>query len=191
MARPRVIEHTDILDAAEAVVLAGGASKLTIEAVASEAGISKARVLYDYKSKQELIRAVVRRRIGEDRDRLRSFMSSMEGTKDCCILAHIDRASEGMPGDLQTVAISLVSSLARDSEMSCEMQGLFQSELQDILVGSSNPRSALLAFLAIEGLRLLEFLGCHKWPEEERAAILEDIGCLLTVPLPPRPGQPV
>lgn len=183
MARPRVIDQNDILDAAEAVVRAGGASKLTLDAVAAEAGISKASVIYDYKSKQELIRAVVRRRIDEDRNRLRELIESMGDAPDACIRGHIERASEAMPDDVQTVAISLISSLARDSEMSTQMQGLFREELDNILSRSNNPRSALLAFLALEGLRLLEFLGCHTWPANERAAILADISQLLDMPL--------
>ena len=44
MARPRVIKQDDILDAAEAVVVRCGAAHLTLDAVAVEAGISKASV---------------------------------------------------------------------------------------------------------------------------------------------------
>ena len=59
MARPRVIDQNDILDAAEVVVMRNGAAQLTLDAVAIEAGISKASVIYDYKSKQQLIKSVI------------------------------------------------------------------------------------------------------------------------------------
>ena len=57
MGRLRIIDRDAVLTAAERVVRRDGAARLTIEAVAAEAGISKASVLYDYKTKQALIKA--------------------------------------------------------------------------------------------------------------------------------------
>ena len=55
MGRKRAIDQQQVLDAAERVVGRDGAANLTVDAVAREAGVSKASVLYDYKSKQALI----------------------------------------------------------------------------------------------------------------------------------------
>ena len=55
MGRKRVIDQEQVLDAAQRVVARDGAARLTLDAVAEEAGISKASVIYDYKSKQALI----------------------------------------------------------------------------------------------------------------------------------------
>ena len=61
MGRKRVIDQEAILDAGEAVVARDGVTGLTLEAVAKQAGISKAAVIYDYKSKQAVIEAIVER----------------------------------------------------------------------------------------------------------------------------------
>ena len=53
MGRKRTIEPDAVLDAAEQVVMRDGAARLTLDAVACAAGISKASVLYDYKTKPE------------------------------------------------------------------------------------------------------------------------------------------
>jgi AcrR family transcriptional regulator len=52
MGRKRVIDQEEILNGAEFVVVRDGAAHLTLDAVAEQAGISKASVIYSYKSKQ-------------------------------------------------------------------------------------------------------------------------------------------
>ncbi len=54
-----------ILDAAGAVLRRGGARALTIDAVATEAGLSKGGVLHHYASKDALILALVGRKLEE------------------------------------------------------------------------------------------------------------------------------
>ncbi|HTN63611.1 MAG TPA: helix-turn-helix domain-containing protein, partial [Devosia sp.] len=66
MGRKRSIGREQVLDAADRVVARDGAARLTLDAVAAEAGISKASVLYDYKSKQGLIAAMVDRSVASD-----------------------------------------------------------------------------------------------------------------------------
>ena len=52
-----------ILDAAERIVLRDGVARLTMEAVAAEASLSKGGVLYNYPSKDDLIRGMIHRLI--------------------------------------------------------------------------------------------------------------------------------
>ena len=59
--RPRTIDRDKVLDAAEAVVQRTGASGLTIDAVAREAGITKGGVQYCFGSKDSLINAMLQR----------------------------------------------------------------------------------------------------------------------------------
>lgn len=50
-----------ILDAAEAVVENGGVSRLTLDAVAAEAGVSKGGILYHFAGKEQLTVAMIAR----------------------------------------------------------------------------------------------------------------------------------
>src|SRR3546814_4852153 len=59
MARPRTIDRDAALDAAQRVVARDGAAGLTLEAVAAEAGISKASVLSDYGTKHALMKELI------------------------------------------------------------------------------------------------------------------------------------
>lgn len=71
-----------LLDAAEAVALRDGVAKLTFDAVAAEAGMSKGGVLHHFASKDQLIEAMVKRTAGEWRQ---------------CYMDAYERAPEG-PG---------------------------------------------------------------------------------------------
>lgn len=71
-----------LLDAAEAVAIRDGVARLTFDAVAAEAGMSKGGVLHHFSSKEQLIEAMVRRTAGEWRE---------------CYMDAYERAPEG-PG---------------------------------------------------------------------------------------------
>src|SRR3546814_15658723 len=65
-----------------------------------------------------------------------------------------------------------------DRELRAPGQERMRRRMARVLETSSQPRGALLAFLAIEGLMALEWLGLHRWQTEERGALLAEIGWL-------------
>lgn len=182
MSRPRVIDQGGILDAAEAVVVRDGAARLTLDAVAAEACISKASVIYDYKTKQALIRAVIERRFAEEEKRLNRAAETFGSLPDARVRGRIAATSNVPVSDVQSVALNLCSALAQDADLRCMMQQSYQREIASIDETSPNPSTALLAFLAVEGLRSLEFLGIYSWPEPARSKILANIERLVVSP---------
>jgi len=91
-----------------------GASRLTIEAVASQAGISKASVLYLYKTKRALIKAVVDRLISADAAVNETAITDLGQVDDAVIRGRILAASESMKDEMRSVALNLTASLAHD-----------------------------------------------------------------------------
>lgn len=80
MARTRKVETDEILDAVERVVVRLGAVGLSLDAVAKEAGISKSRVVYDYKSKTALIEAILDRHMAREEAHLRDLVEECADT---------------------------------------------------------------------------------------------------------------
>jgi AcrR family transcriptional regulator len=182
MARPRVIDQNEILDAAEAVVTRDGAARLTLDAVAIEAGISKASVIYDYKGKQALIKAIIERRVDQDRQKLELAIRRLGSVPNAHIKGRIVKLAETKPDGTESVALQLCSALAQDEDLRSAMQLLVKQQLDEIVGESPNPDPVLLAFLALEGLRFLELLGLLSWPQEKRTEILQDIERLADLP---------
>jgi AcrR family transcriptional regulator len=179
MGRKRSIDQDQVLNAAERVVARDGAARLTLDAVAAEAGISKASVLYDYKSKQALIAALVERSVAADNAFNARMTEQLAGKPNAAIRGRLLAAAEPFPDDFRAVALNLCAALAQDAELRGTIQRNQTEVIEAITIGSANPRGALLAYLALEGLKLLESLDYHTWPRVERDRILREINWLI------------
>ncbi len=83
------------------------------------------------------------------------------------------------------MALGLLASLAQDADLREPIARTYGERIAQVTGHSRSPRGALLAFLAIEGLMSLEWLGLHDWAPEERARIIAEIGWLVDqVPAP-------
>lgn len=151
-----------------------GAARLTLEAVAAVAGISKASVIYDYKTKQELIKAVIERCVAEEEAALDGEARKLARSSNARILAHLARAVAEVSDDKRAVAVNLCT-LTHDAELRSIMQQSLKREVALIAESAENPKGARLAFLAVQGLKFLDLLGLHAWPESERYKILAEI----------------
>ncbi|WP_029057455.1 TetR/AcrR family transcriptional regulator [Stappia stellulata] len=180
MGRKRTIEPDAVLDAAEQVVMRDGAARLSLDAVACVAGISKASVLYDYKTKQALIRAVVERRLAAHRACERDAAKELGDGADAAIRGRISLASHSLTDEDRAVALGLLASLAHDAELREPVALAYRERLAEVEHTSRNPRGALLAFLALEGLMSLEWLGLQTWARDERARFISEIGWLVS-----------
>ncbi|WP_377848582.1 TetR/AcrR family transcriptional regulator [Bosea sp. UC22_33] len=179
MGRKRVIDQQQVLDAAQAVVARDGAARLTLDAVAAEAGISKGAVVYDYGSKQGLIQAMVNRAVEADNAFNRAAAEPFKDSGSPVIRGRIAAAAQPFPEAFRPVAHNICVALAEDAQLRKAIQANQSAVIADIAQTSSQPRGALLAYLALEGLKLLETLDYHQWPDEERSRILQEIGWLV------------
>ena len=179
MGRNRVIDSEKVLDAAEQVVARDGAAGLTIDAVAQQAGISKASVLYDHKTKQALIEAVVQRAVELDNSYHATVTQELGPVSSRVIRGRIEAAKSVPNDESRAAALSLCAALTQDAGLRRTIQTNQRDVIASILSDSTSPRGALLAYLALEGLKLLEFLDFHHWPANERARLLGEISWLV------------
>ena len=189
MARPRVIDQNDILDAAEVVVMRNGAAQLTLDAVAIEAGISKASVIYDYKSKQQLIKSVIARRIEREKNRIKSATDALGDVSDRTVRGMIAAAAQAPDDDLLAVARKLAAALALDDELRSVIEDYYRRKIASVMETSENPAKGILAFLALEGLKSLEWHKYYSWNAAERDLILQEISHLLGAEPQPLSGS--
>lgn len=175
MGRPRVFDQQAILDAAERVVARDGAVGLTLDAVAKEARVGKATVIYDFKTKQALIEAVVDRAFQADTARHAALEAELEGQENPVIRGRIRGGAHAPPEDFRAVALNLSAALVLDPGLRRKMQANQATVVARVLETSASPRGAQLAYLALEGLKFLEFLDFHHFPSAERARIIREL----------------
>ncbi len=187
MGRKRAIDQQGILDAAERVVARDGAANLSIERVAKEAGISKASVLYDFKTKQAVLEAVVERAFARDNAMHSQLEVRLETHENRAITGRILGARAPISEPFRNAALNLSAALVLDKSLRAKMQANQARVIEDVQRTAQSPRGAQLAYLALEGLKLLENLDFHRFSDEERARILRELQWLAAVEPQERP----
>jgi len=179
MGRKKTISPDSILDAAEQVMADVGVANLTIDAVARQAKISKASVLYEHKTKQALLEELVARAMRRDDEIHQSAQASIGNVDSSTVRGRIEVAKTPPPEEFRPVALNLSSAMILNADLRKTMQTHQSEVIEKILATSTSPRGALLAYLALEGFKFLDYLDFHKWSASERVQILQEIDWLV------------
>lgn len=176
MGRRRAVDRNALLDAAETVIRRDGAARLTLEAVAAEAGISKASVLYELGSKQNLTHAVVARRVAEWKGMCAAQEQAMAGRPNAAVHAVLSKGAHPLTEADRSTAVALSLALFQDEALRRPIQADIGQRIEGVLRDSPTPIGALCALMAIEGLLTMERFDLHRFDPEVRARLVAAIG---------------
>ncbi|WP_349962442.1 TetR/AcrR family transcriptional regulator [Rhizobium sp. ZPR3] len=177
--RIRKIMKDDILDAAERVVLKLGASGLSIDAVAQEAGVSKSTVVYDHKSKSALLEALIDRRLTMELERQKQFVAESANTPHPELYGRIKSAERVANETERAVAMAISASVSHEEKLQQQMRDWTLDDLKAMTDGP-RPKAALMAYLALSGFYFTELFAVHQWSEDEQSQILEGVRTIYT-----------
>lgn len=175
MARLRTIDNDALLDAAERVAIRDGAVGLSIDAVAREAGISKSRVVYDYKSKSGLLQALVERRLRVENDRVLAAVTAHGDSANPELCGRIAAAKDTPDEDDRAIALTLCAAMSSEEPLQAMVRDMVKRDLDAVTAHARHAPRAVTAYLALHGMMSLEYLDIHRWTESERGAILTEI----------------
>ncbi len=167
-----------ILDAAQELAHDLGTTRLSLDAVAAKAGVSKGGLLYHFPSKSLLMEALVEDFLG----RYDEAISAEErtGEPNSAIRAYIAqfRAERGRG---KTASSGLLAALAEDPDMLAPVRRRESDFLSRIRANASDPQLATLAFLALHGIRAMELLNIRVLEAADEDALLESLRDRLAV----------
>ena len=162
---------SSILKAANNVIYEKGITGFTIEEVANRAGVSKGGLLHHYKSKDELIGAMIENLVQKlnkaTKDRVRHTPDYTEADMLCASVIECFNAvkahSEINAGLFAAAALNrdLLGPIIEDAEETMKRIG-----------SSKDPVFSLIAILASECLVFMELLGLDVVPEELKDKVL-------------------
>lgn len=158
-----------ILQAAEELARETGPGNISLDAVAARAGVSKGGLLYHFPSKAKLLEAVVEDFLGELDHELQQ--RERENTPNSVVNAYLDifieehcRKSPPPSG--------LLAAMAENPEFLDPVRRFQRVFLDRIRATSSDPTTATIVFLALQGIRSMELLNMETiHPEEFEAAV--------------------
>lgn len=174
MARTRKITTDDILDAAERVVLRLGAAGLSIDAVAQEAGVSKSRVVYDHKSKQALLEALIDRHLDQEARRVEQAVTDSAASAHPALFGRIAMAEHPPDESQKAVALAISAAMSNDNSVQQRLRDWTLDDLEAMSAGD-RPMAALMAYLALTGFYCTELFTLHPWSEADRQMIVNGI----------------
>lgn len=142
-----------LLTAANRVILRDGASKLTLDAVAKEAKVSKGGLLYHFPNKKALIEGMLEHQFAPFENALARDDSDEPGSFTRAVI----RNSVGLPGaDTQQLEAALIVALAEEPALLDVVRPRYQTWQDRLEVDGIDPAKATLIRLALDGLYLAD-----------------------------------
>jgi AcrR family transcriptional regulator len=171
--RPGTDTKARILDAAEEVVLRDGVARLTLDAAAAEAGLSKGGILYHFPTRDSLVAGMVAKIIEEfDRDIDRRLED--DGEPGCFTRAYIGATMEPSaprPDREDRLGAALIAAAAAQPDLLVPLQEAADRWQDRLEHDGLDPTVATLLRLACDGLWMCDLFGLAPPAAERRAAI--------------------
>lgn len=159
-----------------------GPGRLSLEAVAERAGISKGGLLYNFPSKSDLLKAMVAEQLKDAEDALDDILSGGGASDANPMLEFLIARADGAAGCARKPPIGFLAAVAENPELLDPARD-FHAKLVDCLRKTSRDLpAALIAYLALEGLRSLDLMEMNSLRPAEREAVFEVLARLAAAP---------
>ncbi|MBH0237434.1 TetR/AcrR family transcriptional regulator [Methylobrevis albus] len=176
--RGRPSSRDKIVAAAGELVRTEGAARLSLDAVAERAEISKGGLLYNFPTKSALLKALIGEYVGRIREERAAIAERLgDNAPNRAVRSHIAATmsicrQEGPP------PAGLIAAIAEDP-MLLEPIRAYNREIRARLAGDHDPDLSLIAFLAMEGICSLELFEISPLDETEYSRVVEVLERLL------------
>lgn len=187
MPRSRSNSRDRILDAAADIVRAVGAGRLTLEAVAERAGLSKGGLLYNFPSKEALLRAMIQRMVDENMARRATVRAGLAGRSNIEARSVMALHFSERCVDQRDVAMGLLAAISENPSLLEPVRTVVAAEWA-AMRGADDPAASMLAWLALEGLHSLDLFGISPLDDADEAAVAAAMERLLDGVLLPAAG---
>ncbi|WP_245793210.1 TetR/AcrR family transcriptional regulator [Hydrocarboniphaga daqingensis] len=188
--RGRPSSREAMLDAAVAVTLEQGASRLTLDAVAKRAGVSKGGVMYNFPTKEALLEALLERLTQHNRQAGEAIAAALPDVPGRALQAYVLNSIRD-PDDDDRVSGALAAVVNGSPALLKRVAGYFAKRF-DVVSQDVPFERAALAYIATEGLWLMELFGVSPFNAVQRSRIVElltDLAAGRRDALPDRPGH--
>ncbi len=177
--RGRRSSREKILDAAAELVSEIGAGRLTLDAVAERAGLSKGGLLYNFPTKEALLQAMIQRMIDQvsaEREALRRQVTPGPNLEARLCTAALLKMCSGKTKD---IASGMLAATAENPRLLDPLRQVIKDNLNTLKTTSEDLDAALLAWLAVEGLSSYEMYDISPFSDEDRERIVQAVERLL------------
>jgi len=155
-----------VLIAASEVIAQSGSGKLTIDAVARQAGMSKGGVLYHFPSKDALLKGMLNALLARIEERRQGTQSQ---SKLSGMLESIDLRDESE----RAMSLAILATAAQTPELLAPARAYFSKVNEELSAETTDPDITRILLLALEGMRFLHMLEMIPWSNSDSERILK------------------
>ncbi len=174
--------RSKILDCAERVVLRDGVAHLTLDAVAAEAGLSKGGVLYNFPTKEDLIRGMIARMMEEFEGDIARFEVEDPEPRGRSLRAFVRASFPERDSPCQRhckVAACLLAAILVNPVLLDPVRDHFRKIQERLLQDGLDPARVHIIRLAADGLWMCDLFAIPGPDAEARSELLQKL-CQLT-----------
>jgi AcrR family transcriptional regulator len=174
MGRRASIDRDGLLNAAEALVAEQGAGKLTLDAVAERANVSKGGLQYSFPSKDVLIRAMLERMLKELDQSFDQALAAEKNGPSRRARAYV-RGSVGDATRPTPLRTALLAAVATDPDLLAPQRQAYRDHIDQMVAEGLSIEQAATIVLATDGMWLLGLLGITPFDADEQAKIIDHL----------------
>jgi AcrR family transcriptional regulator len=166
-----------ILDAADELARDVGPANLSLDAVAARAGVSKGGLLYHFPHKDDLLEALIERHLGRLSDEIEK-RGAAEGGQSL-LKAFLDTALADTARKVPPAA-GVLAAMVQNPRLLAPIRRFNRTTLDRLTTSASNPGTALVVYLALEGLRSMKVFDLDVMTPAERQAAIDALQRIAT-----------
>lgn len=171
---PKERSREALLDAAEEVVLELGGSRMTLEAVAKKAGVSKGCLFYYFATKEALLQAMLIRQAERVANMATDQHAQLPEGPKREIRAYIQGLCGGNRKD-KRIGTALLAAIAYDLQLLAPIQDIYRKSIEGIQSPDIRPERTAVISLAVSGLWILELLGISPFDSTQQQQIMQEL----------------
>jgi AcrR family transcriptional regulator len=159
-----------LLDAAAELISRHGVQDLTLEGVAAAAGVTKGGLIYHFKTKDDLLGALVERMVEQIDERNRAKAAARGDTPGALLHALIDDTFD-MSHSEKRLLTNLLAAASHYPHLLAPAQRIFSRLYGELADVGANAGLALAIAASLDGISLLELLNLHPFGTRQRDAM--------------------
>lgn len=167
-----------ILAAATEIAKELGTAHVSLDAVAARAGVSKGGLLYHFSSKAKLMEAIVEDHVAALDETIAKAAEADGERTNACARAYIDAFRRECSSN-EPPPSGILAAIAENPDFLNPVRRFQRNVVQRFRRESEDPLPAIVAFLAIEGLRSLKLFDSNMLSVEDQEKITEYLKSLL------------
>ncbi|KKL35418.1 hypothetical protein WR30_17005 [Burkholderia contaminans FFH2055] len=168
-----------LLDAAAELVASQGIQNLTIEAVAAAAKVTKAGLVYHFKTRDDLLAALIERVVGElDMLDLRAqeALEADDSAKPLkSSMAELSKLTFDMPEDRRLLLANLLAATSLYPHLAGPVRDFYSRSYARVAQSGPDAGQVLALVVALDGIALLEVLNLHRFTPEQRQVLRDTL----------------